>query len=145
MLESENRSCTLVRQNPLFSRAMLTPSALRDLAPSHCFPDRKIEDVVPAARKGRFLILFSEYAVIDVPDAWDGGRNPVSYRSLKRLGLDPSKLSWKPMPERRKPAPDVNPAGAKSEAAGLTMAEAKKGLAISFGVKPDAIEIVIRG
>jgi hypothetical protein len=34
---------------------------------------------------------------------------------------------------------------ARSAAQGLTIAEAKRGLAKSFGVKEDAIEITIRG
>ena len=105
----------------------------------------KIRDVVPAAHEGRFLILFSEYARIDIPDAWDGGRNPVSYRSLDHLSIDPSRLEWKPMPEFKKPAPVVALPSSTPDTGGLTMAEAKAGLAKTFGVKPEAIEIVIRG
>jgi hypothetical protein len=95
---------------------------------------------------GRFLIQFSEYARVNIPDAWQGGRNPVSYGTLEDLGIDPSSLKWMPMPEVKEsvlaaepPAPNAGPVGP------LTMAQAKQGLAQTFGVKPDAIEITIRG
>jgi hypothetical protein len=108
----------------------------------------KVKDVVPSPtdkRKGRFLIRFSEYAVLSVPDVWRGDRNPIRYVSaLQDVGIDPSTLKWKPMPKEAKPAaptaarpaPNVTP---------LTMAEAKNGLALTFGVAPEAIEITIRG
>src|SRR5690348_5677626 len=35
----------------------------------------RIKDVVPSADDGRWLILFSEYALCDWPDEWRG-RNP---------------------------------------------------------------------
>ena len=105
----------------------------------------KISDVVPAARDGRFLILFSEYALINIPDAWDGGRNPVSYRSLDHFGIDPGTLEWKPMPEFKKHAPVAPSPSPRPDVVALTMAQAKQGLALTFGVQPEAIEIVIRG
>jgi len=40
------------------------------------------------------------------------------------------------------PTPHTKPLARGSP---LTMAEAKKGLALTFGVKPEAIEITIRG
>ena len=60
----------------------------------------KVKDVVPTpARKGRFLIQFSEYALVNVPDVWKGDRNPVRYvERLEDLGIDPLTLKWKPMP-----------------------------------------------
>ena len=130
--------------------AVLTRNAHADRTegpePHHtAFLIGKIMDVVPAAHDGRFLILFSEYALINIPDAWDGGRNPVSYRSLDRLGIDPSTLEWKPMPEYERAAAAVPSPSPKPDVSGLTMAEAKRGLAITFGVPPEAIEITIRG
>ena len=106
----------------------------------------KVSDVVPApTTAGRYLIQFSEYALVTVPDAWKGDRNPVKYADLKDLGIDPAKLKWRPMPEPSE-IPDSTP-HTKPLATGspLTMAEAKKGLALTFGVKPEAIEITIRG
>lgn len=109
----------------------------------------KVKDVVPTpTREGRFLIQFSEYARINLPDAWHGGRNPVSYGSLEDLGIDPSTLKWEPMPNVTASAirSDAESPRAKIGAVGpLTMAEAKQGLAQTFGVKPEAIEITIRG
>src|SRR5687767_5287894 len=54
----------------------------------------KVKDVVPAPDKPeRFLIRFSSYALVNVPDAWKGDRNPVRYvESLDDLGIDASKL-----------------------------------------------------
>jgi hypothetical protein len=113
----------------------------------------KISNVVQCPRHGadkRFLIQFSEYARVNIPDARKGDRNPVKYGTLEGLGIDPSTLQWEPMP-----APGVVtpvPAASKktielgSSAIGpLTMADAKKGLALTFGVPPEAIEITIRG
>ena len=68
----------------------------------------------------------------------------------KKLGIDPERLSWQAMP-----APSFDPVPPTKEddeadfqpAAGrpLTMAEAKKGLALTFNVPASSIEITIRG
>lgn len=104
----------------------------------------KIRDVVPAPDSDRrYLIQFSEYARANIPDAWKGDRNPVKYASLEEIGIDPSSLKWEPMPAPGEPpTPGVI---ALTAVAPLTMAEAKKGLALTFGVPPEAIEITIRG
>ena len=93
----------------------------------------------------RWQIAISGFARISVPDAWDHGRNPVRYTSLAQLGIDPDELKLKPMPQgdAALSPPGRNAAGAP--VAMLTIAEAKKALAITFGVKPDAVEITIRG
>lgn len=107
----------------------------------------KISDVVPAPKRPkRFLIEFSEYALIDVPDVWKGDRNPVKYvKDLDELGIDPLSLKWTPVPKpragARKGAIEV---AASNGDAPLTIAEAKKRLAVTFGVSPDAVEITIR-
>lgn len=113
----------------------------------------KISNIVLCPRHGsatppRYLLQFSEYARVNVPDAWKGDRNPVKYGTLKALGIDPSTLKWEPMPASRASAPA--PPSASEKATGntpgpLTMAEAKKGLALTFGVSPEAVEITIRG
>jgi hypothetical protein len=117
----------------------------------------KISDVVPCrptpendeVPEKRFLIEFSEFARVDIPDIWTGDRNPVKYRSAQHLGIDFSALKWEPMPQ-----PDSAPtmvvatpsAGNSKPIVGpLTMAQAKKGLALTFSVPPEAIEITIRG
>jgi hypothetical protein len=98
--------------------------------------------------KDRFLIRFSEFARIDIADAWPKGyRNPVRYSTLEELGIDPAKLKWETMPEPTE-APsaeeDEAPAPPRSGEA-LTIAQAKQGLALTFGVPVEAVEITIRG
>ena len=128
----------------------------------------KVKDVVPAPDvHDRYLIQFSEYARVDIPDVWQGDRNPVKYATLEELGIDPSTLTWVPMPEpdsppdrysrtmlRSQDAPEFEQRNAAlppqknilhRDDVPLTMAEAKKGLALTFGVSPDSIEITIRG
>ena len=109
----------------------------------------KVSDVVASpTREERFLIQFSEYALVNIPDVWKGDRNPVRYSSTDELGIDFDKLDWKPMPnaDAQAEAPSALP-GRKGngEIQPLTMIEAKKGLALTFGVAPEAIEITIRG
>ncbi len=106
----------------------------------------KVKNVVPTAdRKGRYLIQFSEYALVNIPDVWKGDRNPLRYAAaLEDLGVDPSSLKWKSMPQRGESA-ESTPKNVLLTGAPLTMAEAKNGLALTFGVSPEAIEITIRG
>jgi hypothetical protein len=113
----------------------------------------------------RWTIEFSEFALLDDQEhrgVWrEGDRNPVRYdplETLDNLGIDPSKLRFEQMPPRAKdnlggtlpdmqpkphnlPAPSNDPAPVGA----LTMAEAKKGLALTFGVASEAVEITIRG
>jgi hypothetical protein len=115
----------------------------------------KVRDVVPClptpenkeAAKGRYLIQFSEFARVNIPNTWTGDRNPVKYATLKELGIDPSILKWEVMPESvNAPEPVGQMSPLKSLAVQpLTMAEAKKGLALTFNVAPEAVEITIRG
>ncbi len=106
----------------------------------------KIDDVVPSTdHQGRWLITFSEYAEINVPDVWKGGRNPVSYTTLEELGVSLDGVKFKPMPSREKHPPQASHNAVGASHVMLTIAEAKKGLAATFGVKPDAVEITIRG
>jgi hypothetical protein len=115
----------------------------------------RIADVVPSTEtKGRWLVTFSEYAEIDAPKLWQalaktkGGRNPVCYTTiddLVSLGITLDRVQFQPMPPR-------NEEGAKYEMpplglplTTLTIAEAKKALAATFGINPDAVEIIIHG
>ena len=88
----------------------------------------------------RFLIELSEYATLERAEVWKEGRNPVSYKILKELGIDLRGLKFKPMPV---PAPSAKSGGTAS--APMTIADAKKALAASFGVSPEDVEITIRG
>lgn len=92
----------------------------------------------------RWRISFSDYAVVSVPGVWKGWRNPVRYTTMEALGIDLDQLSFEPMPPTETPeVPAVLPPGGGVKR--LTIAEAKEGLAATFGVDPDAIEITIRG
>jgi len=114
----------------------------------------KIKKVIPStappendeSRRTRYLIQFSEFARVNIPDFWSGDRNPVNYRRLKDLDIDFSKLKWEPVPEPANlSAPPVEAPYTKNTVGTLTMAEAKKGLALTFNVAPEAIEITIHG
>jgi hypothetical protein len=76
-----------------------------------------------------------------MPDTWRGWRNPVRYTTLEELGIKLDDLRFEPILER--PSPASPPAA--DVRAGLTIDAAKKGLAVTFGVKPDQVDITIRG
>jgi len=109
----------------------------------------RISDVVPSPDyEGRWLIKFGEYAQITLPEVWKGWRNPVRYTSMEELGIDPAALHFKPMPritEGQHPNEKQVMLAEKQKSNGLTIPEAKKGLALTLGVSPDAIEIIIKG
>jgi hypothetical protein len=136
-------------------------------------PSRATRKGAPAdsPEKVRFRIEFSEFARLDESfdkAFWEEGqRNPVRYYdTLESLGIDPSKLHFEPMPPRAQdgaaneslPAlPDHDevdpkylrsapslPAPSSDQVGALTIAEAKRGLALGLGVSPDAVEITIR-
>jgi len=102
----------------------------------------RVADVIRSPEdEDRWLIRISEYAQIDLPDAWQGWRNPVRYTTLEEIGIDPATLTFKPIPEMSEDPVSADDAGVKP----LTIAEAKAGLAAQFSVSVDAIEITIRG
>jgi hypothetical protein len=88
----------------------------------------------------RYLIQMADYAELEKPGVWkDKVRNPVAYSTLDKLQIDLRGLKFNPMPAG---------AGTTNESAGanhMTIADAKNGLAATFGVSPDDIEITIRG
>jgi hypothetical protein len=120
----------------------------------------RIRDIVPVTpeidpnpdAKGRWQIVFSEYAEVSIPNLWEG-RNPVRYTTLEDLGIDPQKLKFKPMPQRSPSQEDVQLPETRLQANGeeektllrLTIAEAKQVLSNTYGVPPESIEITIRG
>lgn len=105
----------------------------------------KIKDVVSSPdTPSRYLVEFSEYALINLPDVWKGDRNPIKYATMEELGIDAPTLQWQPMPDAtQRSAPEA--ALPKLTHTPLSIADAKNGLALTFGVVPDAIEITIRG
>lgn len=111
-------------------------------APHHsAFMVGRLKEVVPSALEDcekRWMLVFLEYAEIDLPNSWPGHRNPVFYGSLRDLlNLEPSELSFESMPPREHLF--------RSHDKGLSIAEAKERLAKTFGVSPSDIEITIRG
>jgi len=104
-----------------------------------------ISDVVRAEeREGRWLVAFDRYALLDRLNVWTGGRNPVAYTTLEKLGIDLASLTFQDAPN---PATSTHDELEEHAASlhGLTIAQAKAALAITFGVKPEAVEITIRG
>lgn len=89
-------------------------------------------DHVDPAGKTRYVICVSEVASIDIPGLWTGQQNPVRYTSLEELGIDISKLAFRKV-------------GIIQSNSSLTIAQAKAGLAKTFGVSENNIEIVIKG
>jgi hypothetical protein len=94
--------------------------------------------------KDRWLVEISEFARISKPDAWKG-RNPVHYTSLSELGIKVDDLKFEPIPSAKQMPTMLESKAAPWPPATLTIAEAKKALAATFGVKPEAVEISIRG
>src|SRR5438105_2452206 len=59
----------------------------------------KVSGTKESPREGRLVITFHEYAEIVVPNQWPGGqRNPVAYKNVRELGIDPDSLEWKRFP-----------------------------------------------
>ena len=106
--------------------------------PRAAFLIGKVESI-QAHKDRRSIVIFSEYALIDVPRCWDGSRNPVAYTSIEEVGIDLGKLEgkWIPVGKRAPaPRPSIPPT--------LTILEAKHALAESLGVRPEQVEINIR-
>jgi hypothetical protein len=85
----------------------------------------------------RSFIELAEYASVNKAEAWQERRNPVAYTSLGKLGIKAAGLKFEPISE-----PSKNPLSSPGR---LTIEQAKKALADTFGVSPDDIEITIRG
>jgi hypothetical protein len=95
--------------------------------------------------RDRYLIQFSDYALVEVPNFRSGSsRNPVTYSDVlqcrNELGLDIEALHFTPMP---RPQPKVTEAGLAKK--GFSIAEAKEGLALFFNVPVESVQITISG
>ncbi|MCZ4589608.1 hypothetical protein O4328_39250 [Rhodococcus opacus] len=102
----------------------------------------RISRISPADKdEGRWKIEFSQYARISQPNVWTGDRNPVRYTHLDALGVDLEGAQFQEM-DNDAVAPEPTQLMAS---AGLTIAQAKAGLAKTYGVEVNSIEIVIRG
>lgn len=111
----------------------------------------EISDVVhdPGASKERrrYAILFRRYALLnpELQRALTGSQNPVRWGKLQDfIGQEAAALNW-----REAPPPTLDYSYSRREPRdlarwGLTVEEAKKGLAVKFGVPEEAITINIR-
>jgi hypothetical protein len=113
-------------------------SATADQPHGTAFLIGRISDIDRSTQPDRWLIRISEYAIINVPDVWKGWRFPVRYMRLSKLRIDPRRLTFQPMPgvSANRTAVPTN---------SLSIAEAKRALAATFGLKESAVEITIRG
>ncbi|MBN3200898.1 hypothetical protein H5A20_19630 [Pectobacterium brasiliense] len=119
----------------------------------HAFMVGRISGVSRAPESSkRWIINIDSYSEVDIPNQWYGNRNPVSYRSLEDIGIDVSKLEFKPV---SKIIPtDFIATNKGNEYEGeynedmvnpLTIKDAKAGLALYFGVNQEDIQITIKG
>jgi len=107
----------------------------------------KISRITRSAEEGsedRWVIGINEAARISKPDVWKHWRNPVRYVSLSELGIRVDDLKFQAVGAKEAQAKRESQA-APWPPATLTIPEAKRALAATFGVKPDAVEITIRG
>ena len=97
----------------------------------------KVADVVASTETdGRFKIVISEFVKISWENGWEEGRrNPVAYYKDGDFFDDDGKpINFKALPfEKLDAAPR-----------GLSIAEAKAGLSVTFGVPESSIEVTIR-
>jgi hypothetical protein len=98
--------------------------------------------------RNRYLIRFGEYALTDLPNVWQGWRNPVRYSTLEELGIDLAKLEFRPMPQPTASTRTAAEAPEKGDGAAVgpstIIDQAKAGIAAALGLKPSQIEITIR-
>lgn len=92
----------------------------------------------------RFVIRIQEYADVNYPEKWGEWRNPVKYTTLEELGIDLAKLTFRPMPAPTETLTSPPPPEFVRDRP-LTIPEAKRGLALQFGVPAESIDILIRG
>jgi hypothetical protein len=111
----------------------------------------EISDVVldPAASKHRprYAICFERYAQLQPEQAekLTGSQNPVRWCDLSDLvRKDPSQLHWHHAPSKSLPYSYSRREPREPSGVGLSIEEAKKGLAARFGVDENAVEITIR-
>ena len=98
---------------------------------------------------GRYAIKIDAYALMDDADLTFSSKstNPVQFRkAVDVLGFDPSAREMAPVPEQtlRQSYEDSDKLTKQPPAKPLTIAQAKEGLAVSFGISPDQVEITIR-
>lgn len=103
----------------------------------------KILDIIPAPeRPERWIVRFSEYAEINIPNMWGGWRNPVIYQPESEIEIDFENLDWHAMPE-----PTFNPGRKMSETLNLDPAALKdllrEATAQTMGVDVEKVRVAI--
>ena len=94
----------------------------------------------------RHMITFDQYAEIKKDDVWKGWRNPVYYDvSLNNLGIDMKNFSENMIEIDDNESLQSHESFKRDMSQGLTIEEAKEGLAKTFSVDVHAVEITIRG
>lgn len=104
--------------------------------------------------EGRWAVTFDSYAELDVEEtekeAWTkGNRFPVQYvNAEERLGFNPDRLAFKKVGKKELEWSYSERVKRESDSVGssrgLTINEAKQGLAVHLGCKPSDIEITIK-
>lgn len=101
----------------------------------------RLDNTANSRGQSRFRIRIAEYAKINIPELWRKElRNPIAYQGLKELGIDVKRLKFQPISEHL-----ASPTNASGDRGKMTIAEAKKALAATFGVRAEDIEIIIKG
>lgn len=119
--------------------------AAKDCEHGTAFLVGRISGTFPSSHNNRIVIAISEYAEIQVPNAWSsctgGQRYPVAYLDAdivaEKLNIKFESLDWKLL-DVEEPAPE------EDQTIPLTILQAKQGLAKTFGIETTAIEIIIR-
>jgi hypothetical protein len=115
----------------------------------------KISDVIPdSSRSDRWQIRINEYTLHAVMNAWKGWRNPVRYTTLEEVGINLEDLTFRSVSDGQRDLSITTDQQVPAVAQGkqdngsitpLSIAQAKAGLAVYYGVSQEAVEIVIRG
>lgn len=92
----------------------------------------------PAPEQNRFVVSFDKYADLDMPNAWPGSRNPVTYTDLSTLGVDPDTLEWKEFHSQH-PRDSASSADEPS----LVIDRARSMIAEAFSISPEAVKITV--
>ena len=89
----------------------------------------------PAPESNRYVIVFDQYAELDIPDAWTGDRNPVAYTDLGTLGINPDALNWKEFEGETGTSSSTSPAA--------VIEQARTMVAHAFSISPEAVKITV--
>ena len=124
----------------------------------------KISGLIPAFSnqdQKRWMIEFSEFAEIEIPNMWQGWRNPVVYLPTNELGISFDELNFKEAPLRNEEfifqhlahedkvegrvISQISSSVDRADDEGISIQEAKKLLSKRYDVEFDNIEIILKG